>query len=149
MSASTGQPATQQADARSGLHRADLPVEDPTVGRLVADASAQVSTLLRSEIALAKSELKVSVTAGGIGAALLAVAGFLLVLGIVMASIAFAYLLVRLGLPPDLSFLVVFGVYALLALILALLARGRFKKVSGPQRTIDTTKETVATLRRR
>lgn len=144
MSASTGQP-----DGSSGLHRADLPVEDPTVGRLVADASTHVSTLLRSEIALAKAELKVSVTAGGIGAALLAVAAFLLAVGVVMASIAVGYLLVRLGLPPDLAFLVVFGVYLLLAAILALVAKGRFKKVSAPERTIETTKETVATLRRR
>ncbi len=150
MSAPTAEPrSTQQVDATSGSHRADLPVEDPTVGRLVADASNHVSTLLRSEIALAKAELKVSATAGGIGAALLAVAAFLLALGVVMASIAFGYLLVRLGLPPDLAFLVVFGVYLLLAAILALVARGRFKKVSAPERTIETTKETVATLRRR
>ena len=49
--------------------------EEPTIGRLVADASRDVSALLQSEIALAKSEVKVSVKAGGIGAALLAVAG--------------------------------------------------------------------------
>lgn len=148
MSGSTSTKATQ-GDGQRGLHRADLPVGDPTIGRLVADASGQVSTLLRSEIALAKSELKVSVTAGGIGAALLAVAGLLLLLGVIMLSIAFGYLLVRLGLDPDLAFVCVFAVYAVLALLLALLARGRFKKVSAPERTIETTKETVATLRRR
>ena len=42
--------------------------DDPTIGRLVADASRDISTLVSKEIALAKSELKVSIKAGGIGA---------------------------------------------------------------------------------
>ena len=41
--------------------------DDPTIGRLVADASRDISTLVSKEIELAKSELKVSVQAGGIG----------------------------------------------------------------------------------
>ena len=41
---------------------------DPTIGRLVTDASRDISTLISKEIQLAKSELKVSVKAGGIGA---------------------------------------------------------------------------------
>ena len=45
------------------------PEEEPSIGQLVASASRDVSTLIRHEIALAKSEVKVSVKAGGIGAA--------------------------------------------------------------------------------
>ena len=41
--------------------------DDPTIGRLVTDASRDISTLVQKEIQLAKSELKVSVKAGGIG----------------------------------------------------------------------------------
>ena len=44
--------------------------EEPTIGRLVADASRDISSLIQNEIALAKSELKVSVKAGGTGAGL-------------------------------------------------------------------------------
>jgi len=125
-------------------------VEDPTIGRLVAETSRHLSSLLRSEIALAKAELKVSVMAGGIGAALLAVAGFLLVLVVILASVALAYALQRwFEIGADWSFLIVAGAYLLIALVLALVAVGRFKKVSAPERTIETTKETVATLRRR
>ena len=40
--------------------------DDPTLGKLVADASRDVSALLRGEIALAKSELKLSVKAVGV-----------------------------------------------------------------------------------
>jgi len=137
-------------DTPAGLHRADQPVEDPTIGRLVAETSRHLSSLLRSEIALAKAELKVSVMAGGIGAALLAVAGFLLVLVVILASVALAYALQRwFEIGADWSFLNVAGAYLLIALVLALVAVGRFKKVSAPERTIETTKETVATLRRR
>ena len=50
---------------------------EPSVGQLVAQASRDVSGLIRSEIALAKSEVKISAKAGGIGAAMFAVAGFL------------------------------------------------------------------------
>ena len=46
--------------------------EEPTIGRLVADASRDISSLIQNEIALAKSELKVSVKAGGTGAGLFA-----------------------------------------------------------------------------
>ena len=146
----TGASAARPAGQPAGSHRAEPVVDEPTVGRLVSDASKHLSTLVRSEIALAKSELKVSVTAGGIGAALLAVAGVLLLLGVVMLSAAFAYALIRwFDIGPDWAFLIVFGVYLLLAVILALVAVRRFRKVSAPQRTIDTTKATVATLRRR
>lgn len=131
-------------------HRGDQPVEDPTIGRLVAETSRHLSTLLRSEIALAKAELKVSVVAGGVGAALIAVAGFLLVLVVILASVALAYALQRwFEIGADWAFLAVAGGYLLVALLLALVAVGRFKKVSAPERTIETTKETVATLRRR
>ena len=58
--------------------------DDPTIGRLVADASRDLSALVQSEIRLAKSELKFSVKAGGIGAGLLAVAAFFGLLIVIM-----------------------------------------------------------------
>ena len=44
-------------------HRESVPAtdEEPTIGKLVADASRDVSSLMRSEIQLAKSELSVSI----------------------------------------------------------------------------------------
>ena len=69
------------------------PAEEPTIGKLVVDASRDVSTLIKSEIELAKSELKVSVKAGGISLGLFAAAGFLVLLAIIMLSVAFAYFL--------------------------------------------------------
>ena len=84
---------------------------DPTIGRLVTDASRDISTLIHKEIQLAKSELKVSVKNGGTGVGLFAAAGFLAVLAIIMLSVAFAYLIHWNGdgLALQWAFLIVFG----------------------------------------
>jgi len=151
MSTSTDQrtgPGSRQG-AGPGQPPAALTLDEPTIGRLVADTSRHLSGLIRAEIALAKTELKISATAGGIGAALIAVAGLLAVLAVVMLSFAAAYFIVMAGLDEAWAFLIVFGFYLLVATVLALLALRRFKKVKPPEQTIATTKDTVATLRSR
>ena len=113
--------------------RSDVPSpEDPTIGRLVADASRDISSLVRNEIALAKSELKVSVKAGGTGVGLFAGAGVLAVLAVIMLSVAFAYLLSMTGLHLAWCFLIVFGAYLLLAGLLALLGVKKVKRAGPP-----------------
>ena len=90
---------------------------EPTIGRLVTDASRDISSLITKEIQLAKSELKVSVQAGGIGIGLFAAAAFVAVLAIIMLSVAFAYLINWNGQGLDLhwAFLIVFAAYLLIA----------------------------------
>lgn len=144
MSTTAGQTTTA-----TSRHRAELPLDDPTIGRLVAETSRHLSSLIRAEITLAKAELKISATAGGIGAALLVVAGLFGALAVIMVSFAIAYFIVMAGLHPAWAFLIVFGGYLLIALVLALLGVRRLKQVKAPERTIETTKETVATLRNR
>ena len=69
---------TQASNAPVTRPHSDVPSkDDPTLGRLFADASRDMSTLVRQEIALAKSELKISVKAGGVGVGLFAGAAFL------------------------------------------------------------------------
>ena len=119
-----------------------LPSKDePTIGKLVADASRDVSSLVRSEIALAKSELKVSVKAGGIGAALFAVAALLGVLAVIMLSVAIAYFIHMTGLDLAWCFLIVFVLYLLLAGILALVGVKKVKQVKAPERAIHQAQE--------
>jgi len=120
---------------------------DPSIGRLVADASRDISSLVQAEIQLAKSELKVSAKAGGIGAALVVVAGFLGLLIIILLSIAFAYFLTMTGLHPAWCFLIVSGAYLLLAAVLILFGISRFKKVRAPTKTIATAKGIPAALK--
>ena len=123
------------------------PADDPTIGRLVADASRDISALVQSEIALAKSEIRFSAKAGGIGAAMFVVAGFLGLLITILVSIAIAYLLVMAGLDPAWAFLIVAGAYLLLALLLILLGVVMIKKVKAPTKTIATAKEIPAALK--
>lgn len=121
--------------------------EDPTIGRLVADASRDISALVQAEIQLAKSELTVSAKAGGIGAAMIAVAGFLGLLIIILLSISFAYFLTMTGLDPAWAFLIVSGAYLLLAALLIFIGIKALKKIRSPQRTIATAKEIPAALK--
>lgn len=123
-------------------HREPVVATDkPTIGKLVADASRDVSSLIQSEIQLAKSELKISVKTGGIGVALFAVAGFLMLLAIIMISVAIAYFIHWAGLNLAWSFLIVFGAYTLLAGLLAFIGVLKVKKVRGPDRAIAQAKQ--------
>ena len=122
---------------------------DPTIGRLVHDASRDISTLIQKEIQLAKSELKVSVRAGGLGIALFAAAGFIAVLAIIMLSVAIAYLIHwnGSGLSLHWAFLIVAGFWLLTAAICILLGIKKLKQVKAPERTIEQGREIPRALK--
>jgi hypothetical protein len=124
---------------------------DPTIGRLVTDASRDISSLMRKEIELAKSELKVSARAGGVGIGLFAGAGFIAVLAIIMLSVAIAYLIHWNGEGLDLhwAFLIVFGVYLLLAGLLVFLGVRSVKKVKAPEKAIEQGRQIPQALKGR
>jgi hypothetical protein len=130
-------------------HREPVTAEgEPTIGKLVVDASRDVSALVKHEIELAKSELKLSVKAGGMSIGLFAAAGFLVLLAIIMLSIAFAYLLHFTGLDLAWCFLIVFGGYVLLAALLAFVGVKQIKKVRPPERAIEQAKEIPGAFKR-
>jgi hypothetical protein len=122
--------------------------DDPTIGKLVADASRDVSSLVRSEIALAKSELKVSVKAGGVGIALFGAAAFLGLLAVIMLSVAIAYFIHMTGLHLAFCFLIVFVLYLLIAGLLAFIGLRKVKAVRAPERAIHQAQE-MKNIRRR
>lgn len=132
-----------------GQHRLDSQEQsDPTIGRLVADASRDVSSLVQNEITLAKSELRVSVKNLGLGGALLAVAAFFGVLIIIMGSITAAYFLAKIpALDAAWAFLIVTGFYILLAVIVVLVGIKKLKAVKAPAKTISTAKEIPGALK--
>jgi hypothetical protein len=137
---------TESAPAPTTGSTVVRPEPDPSIGQLVASASRDVSTLIRSEIALAKSEVKVSVRAGGIGAALFAAAAFLILLAVIMLSVALAYFIHMTGLDLAWCFLIVFGLYVLLAGLLAFIGSRKFRKVRPPERAITQAQETKEVL---
>jgi len=140
---------TQASNAPVTRPHSDVPSkEDPTLGRLFADASRDMSTLFRQEIALAKSELKVSVKAGGFGIGLFAGAAFLGVLAVIMLSVAIAYFIHMTGLDLAWCFLIVFVLYVLVAALLAFVGVKKVKQVRAPERAIHQAQETKNILTR-
>jgi hypothetical protein len=121
---------------------------EQTLGALFATASRDLSTLVRSEIELAKAEIRVDVKNGATGGAMFGAAAFLGVLAVILLSIAAAYGLVALGLHPGWAFLIVAGGYLLLAAILGLVGKKVISKVGPPERTIRTSKDTASFLKR-
>lgn len=121
--------------------------EPQTLGALFADASRDLSLLVHSEIELAKTEIRRDVKNGVAGGAMFGAAGFVAVLAVIMLSVAAAYGLVALGLHPGWAFLIVAGVYLLVALILVLAGKSKVAKVGPPERAIRTSKDTAAFLK--
>ena len=128
--------------------REPVGTDEPTIGKLVVDASRDVSSLIQSEIALVKSELKVSVKAGGISVAMFAAAGFLALLAIIMFSIALAFFLHMTGLHLAWCFLIVFGAYLLVAALLGLIGVRKVKQVKPPEKAIHQARESKSLLKR-
>lgn len=120
---------------------------DRSLGQLVATATAELSELVHDEIALAKAELRQDVKRAGIGGGAIAAAGVLALFALPVLSFAAAYGIHNLGLGLAWSFLIVGGAYLLVAAILGLFAVRAFKRVKPPQRSIDSTKKTMAALR--
>jgi hypothetical protein len=123
--------------------------DDPTIGRLVADASRDISTLLSKEIELAKSELKVSIRAGGMGAGLLAGAAFLAVLGVIMLSFTIVYFINwnGSGLALHWAYLIVTGFWFLVAAVMVWIGIKKLKQVGPPEKAIEQGREIPKALK--
>jgi putative superfamily III holin-X len=120
---------------------------DGSIGNAVSEATRQVSSLVRLELELAKSELVSEVKKGLQGSVF-----FLSALSILLFSLFFFFFflaeLLNLWLQPWASYLIVFGIMLLSAGLLAFLGFLRVKKIHAPERTISSVKDTAAALRR-
>ncbi len=120
---------------------------DPTLGKLVMDAQRDISSLVSKEIELAKSEIKVSIKHGGVGIGLFAGAAFLALLAIIMLSVSIAYFIHWAGLGLHWSFLIVFGLYLLIAGLLAFIGLKQVKQVKAPEKAIKQGKQIPSALK--
>ncbi|MGY1806029.1 phage holin family protein [Blastococcus sp. SYSU D00669] len=120
---------------------------EPSVGELVQSAMADMSTLVRSEIELAKAEMSRSAKKAGIGAGAFGAAGVLLA----FAGIYFFFFVAELlaeWLPRWAAFLIVFVAIALAAGLAALVGLRTIKKIEKPERTIESLRELPEVLHR-
>ncbi len=133
--------STQAAGRHAGT-------DDPSVGALVQSAMADVSTLIRSEIELAKAEVGKSAKKAGIGAGAFGAAGALLFFSGIFLFVTIAELLTWLGLIRWVSYLIVWLLLVLLAGIAALVGRSSLKKIEKPERTIETLRDLPEVIHR-
>lgn len=106
--------------------------EDASTGRLIAEATQDISTIIRTEMALAKEDLATSGKRLGRGAGLFGVAGTLALYG-VGALVAAAILALSLVLDAWLAALVVAVAVLALAGVAALVGKSNVSRVTEPQ----------------
>jgi hypothetical protein len=124
------------------------------VAELVANIKADVTTIVRGEIELAKAELLPQAKSAGIGAGLFGGAAYfaltgsiLLILGVAF-GVALIYQALGLGLLAALllGFASVAVLFFVIAGVLALVGKGRFK-FSKPEKTIASIEQSVAAVK--
>ena len=119
-----------------------------TLGQLVAEATQDISSIVRSEVALAKAEMAADAKKAGLGAGMFATAGVFAFLALILLLIAAAYGLVASGLSPWLAFLIVALVLLIIGAVLVLVGKRSIDSVQGkPERAIKSTQETIAAVR--
>ena len=118
-----------------------------TLGQLVADATADISTIVRSEIALAKAEITGEAKIAGKGAGLLAGAAFVALLGLVFLFHTLANV-IAIWLPLWAGYLITTGILFVLAAILGVVGKNNLNKVQPkPERTIKNAQDTIDALK--
>lgn len=125
------------------------PHGDQSIGTLVREASQHMSTLVRAEVELAKAEVVGEVKKGVTGSVFFIIASVVLLYSTFFFFFALAELLADLGLYRSASYGIVFALMLIIAGVFGFLGYRKVKKIRAPERTIDSFKETAATLKRR
>ena len=118
---------------------------EQSIGNLVREVTTHVSTLVRSEVELAKAEVTSEVKKGVQGSVFFIVA-------LVIALFSLFFLFFALGevldiwLPRSAAFGIVFGIMILAAGVSALIGYLRLKKIRKPERTITSLRDTAQLL---
>jgi hypothetical protein len=120
---------------------ANSTMTEPSLGELVGQATKDLSTLVRKEIELAKTELSVEVSKAGKGAGMFGGAGVLGLYGLGFVSLAVMFGLGAV-MPLGWAALIVAALYLVGAGVLAARGKKAFSQVKPkPERTIKTLKE--------
>jgi uncharacterized membrane protein YqjE len=122
--------------------------DEPSVGTLVQSAMADVSTLVRAEIELAKAEIGRSAKKAGISVGLFGAAGVLAAFAGIYLFVTIAEALTALGLPRWVSYGIVTLLLLVLAGVAALIGKRMLKKIEKPERTLETLSDLPDVLHR-
>jgi membrane protein implicated in regulation of membrane protease activity len=122
--------------------------DEASVGTLVQSALADVSTLIHGEVELAKAEIGRSAKKAGIGAGAFGAAAVVVAFSAFFFFIALAEFLTWLGLERWISYLIVWALLVLVAVVAALIGRRAIKKIEKPERTLETLHDLPEVLHR-
>lgn len=145
-------PPTDYRSVPTGPASIDMTLEPPTdttasLGSVVKDATTHISTLVRSEIELAKIEVTASVKQAVRGSIFFAAAG-----AIALFSLFFFWFMVGeildIWLPRWAAFTIVFGAMLLMAGLLGVLGVRRVKRIKKPELTIAQAQATAEALKK-
>ena len=118
-----------------------------TLGQLVADATHDLSTIVRSEIALAKAEITTEAKTAGKSAAMFGAAAFVGLLGLIFLFHTIVAVL-DIWLPEWAGYLITTGLLFAVAAVLALVGKRNIANINGkPERTIKNAQDTIETLK--
>ena len=124
-----------------------------SIGHLVKDATAQLSTLVRAEIELAKAELAKEVKKVLTGSVFFIIA---LVVGL-FGALPYLFITIALALNEALpawaqpwgGFFIMFVVMVIICFVSVVLGVRKVKRLHAPERTISTLRDTAAALTHR
>src|ERR1700757_4888856 len=144
----------KNADRKDGVPRTltTIPLTDPhalsaepSIGELIKDATTQMSTLVRAEVELARSEITRDVKKGLTGSVY-----FIAALVVLFYSTFFFFFFLAELLDNWLwrwvAFLIVFAIMVLVGAVLGLLGFLKVRRIRGPRQTIESVRETRTAL---
>ena len=138
---------TEAAREGYAAPRSPLQADDGrSIGSVLGDITANISTLMRQEVALAKAEVRQSGTQAGKGIGLFAGAGVAGLLLLVFVSVS-AWWGLGLYLENQWSALVVAAVWAIIAVIVYLAGKAELKRVRGLPATTETLSQVPPALK--
>ncbi len=121
---------------------------DRSLGTIIKDLTADLTSLFRSEIALLKLEFKDTVAKLGGGVAMFAAALFLGLFGLAFLFVTIVLGLVALGVPAWLSALIVTIVLFIAAGVLAMMGKKKFSALQFvPSASIENVKTDIASIK--
>jgi hypothetical protein len=146
MSSSGGSTAATDPMAHLGTRPPAEPAE-ASLGDLVGRLTENYSRLMRQEVALARTEIRQEAATAGKGAGMLAGAGAIGLVVLILLSLALSRALAEV---MDLgwAYLLVAVLWAVVAAVLASMGRSMLKRATPtPERTLATVKEIPDTLK--
>lgn len=121
---------------------------ETSLGGLVREATTHLSTLIRSELELARAEISAEVRKGVKGSVFFVVALTVLLFSLFFLFFALGEVL-AIWLQRWAAFTVVFAVMVLVAALFGLLGYLRVRSIHKPERTITSVRETASLASRR